>query len=183
MEEVAVDDRHCPKLYAKFLAGLLATPMASVDHKATPLKNQKAMSQSPTSRTIKLHAKAMEPRSITLPGRTTSSNPPSARPSASPPPVHRDENGHLDEHAHQLPALTNELPNGFSNYFTPLPLEPEFLQSMQTTGDQTGWQDMVVPGMFSVRCMIRWDLLNDFQALTGCNLTTQKWTCLICTCP
>ncbi|KAH8099947.1 hypothetical protein BXZ70DRAFT_893935 [Cristinia sonorae] len=139
MEEIAVDDRHCPKLYAKFLAGLLATPMASIDHKNLPIKTTKAKSESPTFRRTELGPF----------GRTTTSTPPSTRPSASPPPFQMDQSGHViagDVQDNQLTPLTNELPTGFNNYFTPLPLEPEFLQSMQTLGDQTGWQDMVVHG-------------------------------------
>ena len=147
MEEIAVDDRHCPKLYAKFLAGLLATPMASVDHKNVSPRSMKAKSESPSSKRIELH------NAIHLPGRGTASNPASARPSASPPPFDADEHGHAiagADHVHELPPLTNELPTFGSNFFTPLPLEPEFVQSMQTLGDQTGWQDMVVHGKFPI---------------------------------
>ncbi|TCD60602.1 hypothetical protein EIP91_009820 [Steccherinum ochraceum] len=142
MEEIAVDDRHCPKLYSKFLAGLLATPMASVDHKSSP-KATKAKSASPTSKRVELH-------NINLPGRGTASGPPSARPSASPPPFPMDQNGQVitgDDHAQQhMSPLTNEN-MGYNNYFTPLPLEPEFLQSMQALTDQAGgWPDMIMPG-------------------------------------
>ncbi|THH27370.1 hypothetical protein EUX98_g6816 [Antrodiella citrinella] len=142
MEDIAVDERHCPMLYAKFLAGLLATPMASVDYKS-PKKVFKAKSASPTTKRAELH-------NITLPGRGTASNPASARPSASPPPFSIDENGQVVavDVNQQLPPISNELPAGFTNYFTPLPLEPEFLQSMQSLTDSaSGWtHDSVLHG-------------------------------------
>ncbi|OCH94437.1 hypothetical protein OBBRIDRAFT_722948 [Obba rivulosa] len=38
--EVAIDDRHGPKLYARFLEGLLATPSARIDHSPAPVKRE-----------------------------------------------------------------------------------------------------------------------------------------------
>lgn len=178
MEEIAVDDRHCPKLYAKFLAGLLATPMAGVDYKPPPPKPKvvKAKSASPTTKRAELH-------NIILPGRGgTASNPASARPSASPPPFPVDENGQVitNDMNQQLPPLFHELPAGFNSYFTPLPLEPEFLQSMQSlTDSSSGWTHENV--LHGASCLEDFNrryihvLIRGFQVSIGCNRTTPKW--------
>ena len=78
--EVAIDDHHSPKLYSRFLQGLLDKASARLDRSpSTQKKPLKAKSESPMVHKIEL-------RDSGASSRHSMSNPPSARPSLSPEP-------------------------------------------------------------------------------------------------
>ncbi|KAI0749472.1 hypothetical protein C8Q80DRAFT_1269350 [Daedaleopsis nitida] len=135
--DIGIDDRHAPKMYSRFLHGLLDSPHANVDYSPTALKRAtRSLATSPADST-------------------------SDRPSASPvmpapvasvsPATHvaaRSE-GTADaqmfdglglEYVEQLSPV-----DGAGLYAPPLPFDPELLQSMQSLTDST-WSSMVLPG-------------------------------------
>lgn len=76
--EVAIDEQHSPKLYSRFLKGLLDKAAARLDRSpATTRKPLKAKSESPMVPKVELHGSV-------LAARQSSSTPSSARPSLSP---------------------------------------------------------------------------------------------------
>ncbi|GJE88589.1 Zn(II)2Cys6 transcription factor [Phanerochaete sordida] len=78
--EVAIDEQHSPKLYSRFLKGLLDKAAARLDRSpAAARKPLKAKSESPMVPKVELHGSA-------LAARPSSSTPSSARPSLSPEP-------------------------------------------------------------------------------------------------
>lgn len=156
--EIAVDDRHGPKLYSKFLKGLLASPVARVDPTSPPSTMRKSR---------RLPGGTPEPtQDAYFPGLSQSSRAPSA--SLSPPPRQAALSfdnfvpaGGLDPFAPDLGGASNSLAlqiggtddnNGFnmtSDFFQPpLPFDDAILQSMQSLSDPSGWQDTVLPGQF-----------------------------------
>ncbi|KAK7690923.1 hypothetical protein QCA50_006026 [Cerrena zonata] len=145
--EVAVDDRHYPKLYSRFLKGLLDTPMAKYDPpKQQTQPNVKAQSESPTIRYGELRESSASST------RGSVSNPSSARPSASPPPADQ-QHLPIDHFSQQLAAgldpYSSALFQGHDSmnvpeYFNPpLPFEPEMIQSMQSLTDPSVYQDVM----------------------------------------
>lgn len=159
--EVALDDGHYPKLYSRFLKGLLDTPMADVDRpvpiitRDSPVMEQrvqaKAKSLSPTSQRQKLFRRSASP------SREACSTPSSARTSQTPPPPSTTG---FNDTFDQMPMNTDPFSNsmllssdGFSNmneqYFNPLlPFDSELLQSMQTLTDPVAWPEMILPGEY-----------------------------------
>lgn len=149
--EVAVDDRHYPKLYSRFLKGLLDTPMAKYDPPKQPVQsNAKAQSESPTIRYGELRESSASST------RGSVSNPSSARPSASPPPnqhQHPHQHQPVDDFSQQLAAgldpYSSALFQGHNTlnvpeYFNPpLPFEPEMIQSMQSLTDPSVYPDVM----------------------------------------
>ena len=78
--EVAIDDHHSPKLYSRFLAGLLAKPATKLDRSPSSTQPLKSKSESPTTQKIELQDAA---GTVV---RQSRSSPPSTRPSMSPEP-------------------------------------------------------------------------------------------------
>ncbi len=154
--DVAVDDGHYPKLYSRFLKGLLDTPMADVNRpvpiikRESPVQEQRALAKaksvSPATQTHELFRSSS-------PSRGTSSTPSSARASQTPPPLDAndfDQFGHMpmntDAYSHSM-LLSTDLPNVDNQYFAPLlPFDSELLQSMQTLTDPVAWPEMIMPG-------------------------------------
>ena len=135
--EVSIDDRHGPKLYSRFLQGLLATPAASLERK----HKIKAKSESPMVPRLELHDSGSAPRQ-------SMSQPSSARPSAEPeaPP----QGTQSPYYAAQMTADPNAMPmsdTGMNDFMIqPLPFE-ELLRSMQSVTDPTQWGDFgAMPG-------------------------------------
>ncbi|EKM52025.1 uncharacterized protein PHACADRAFT_101884 [Phanerochaete carnosa HHB-10118-sp] len=134
--EVAIDDQHSPKVYSRFLQGLLDKAAARLDHSPGPHRKQlKAKSESPMVQKIELH-------DGDLYSMQSSSNPRSARPSLSlsPEPEVRSP-GLLDSY---LPSpLTHEpdiMTTDSSPFFAPpLPFN-ELLLFMDN------WSMLDVPG-------------------------------------
>ncbi|OBZ72273.1 Protein priB [Grifola frondosa] len=150
--EVAVDDRHGPKLYSRFLKGLLSTPLARIDHSPGAVKRvPKSNSASrPPSRSDNVPETASARQSLSPPPARPS--PQSLPASLSPPPA--DPLAHIPMGmARSFPSHIGLPDDNVSNidfgasefYSPPLPFDAELLQSMQSlTG--SGWPDMVIPG-------------------------------------
>ncbi|KAI0694595.1 hypothetical protein BC835DRAFT_1274282 [Cytidiella melzeri] len=140
--EVAVDDRHGPKLYSSFLKSLLAAPVAQVDRPPMLSKraSAKSKSASPVSQKTELYDDARGLKMV----QSTPVSPAPPRTSLSPP----------------LPGMQNlladspELVNGLGidmsepDFFSPpLPFDSELLKSMADSGM---WPDMAIPGTLYV---------------------------------
>ncbi|THH29923.1 hypothetical protein EUX98_g4273 [Antrodiella citrinella] len=130
MQEIAADDRHCPMLYARFLTSLLATSTASVDYDHNEGPKGDAESEAPTPKRAKLDDGSFIERFV-------GSNPVSASPS----PLQASQvdeqrqgttGGEQDEHW-QLPPTPPFHDYDYSS--APLPMEQEFLSSMQSLID------------------------------------------------
>lgn len=123
--EVAIDDHHSPKLYARFLAGLLSKPAARLDRSPTSKKPAlKSKSESPTTHKAELQDAV----------RQSMSSPPSARPSSSPEPEGQVGNSasamHLDQYQFGHDADMLSAMDVASEFFAPpLPLN-DLLPSM-----------------------------------------------------
>lgn len=147
--EVAIDDRHGPKLYARFLQGLLATPMARVDQSPASVRSPRRV---PSKHSSARSSPSQAPG--TLSARQSLSPPPATSSAASSP---KPDTPPLASALLQLqqaqiaagapqyaaqPTTTSDLdvPGFFS---PPLFYDSELLQSMQSITD---WPDMVLPG-------------------------------------
>ncbi|TFK93973.1 hypothetical protein K466DRAFT_593952 [Polyporus arcularius HHB13444] len=144
--DIAIDDRHGPKMYSRFLKGLLETPLATIDHSPAALKRaMRSLAASPSDLD---HA----------PDRTSAS--PGA-PAASSPPGPSGEAGTSNQNPATSPAdsqmfeglgLQYPDPDQMSQpvdaaelYAPPLPFDSELLQSMQAL-TESNWANMVLPG-------------------------------------
>ncbi|EMD34175.1 hypothetical protein CERSUDRAFT_159676 [Gelatoporia subvermispora B] len=137
--EVAIDDRHGPKLYARFLEGLLATPSARIDHSPAPVKREMSPLQ-----------QLSQPVHPPSPGRATQptesmlfrqSLSPHLSPSvpaslATPPPYSQDfsTSGAVSSQPLVMPTSPTM---DFS--YAPLGFDQDFVQSMQSLTDPNGW--------------------------------------------
>lgn len=162
--EVAIDDRHGPKLYSRFLKGLLATPLASVDV-PTPVIPSKSLPQRRSARKQKFEAghtaDAGQSPEIGSSNGSDFASPPTTFQSPS-------ADASLDVFAPMTgayPALvsqahyasTSRAPDTVdpatmnnSDWFpTPLPFDSELVQSMQSVQDIFG-QDISLPGKYLV---------------------------------
>ncbi|KAI0926056.1 hypothetical protein AcV5_008620 [Taiwanofungus camphoratus] len=152
--EVAIDDRHGPKLYASFLQGLLATPMARLDHSPASVRRDAAAlrrtaskqgstassSSSPAQRAQPLGTASARQSLSPPPGTSSSSSSP--RPSTPPPATAERASSYAAQPA--LPPPVDFASPRFCS--PPLFFDSELLQSMQTVADQNVWPDMVLPG-------------------------------------
>jgi hypothetical protein len=160
--EIAIDDRHGPKLYSRFLKGLLATAMARVD---TLSPNGMVNTNSLPQRRPVRKPKSGSERSFDLPPAYKSN---SASPSASstgslpPPPADAILDAFASvtnvdpfstaqsRYANQSALLSQANPAPTTNvndwFPTPLPFDSELLQSMQSVQDSVWGQDMSMPG-------------------------------------
>lgn len=134
--DVAIDERHGPMMYSRFLHGLLDTPLAHVDHSPAAIKRaQRALSHhaSPPGDHGGDHEKPEVTTSETMSSTETHDQ------SAVPPtqePHHYDSLGFDGQHAQ---SDTSEM------YATPLPFDDDLLHSMQSLTD-AHWSNMVLPG-------------------------------------
>ncbi|PCH42434.1 hypothetical protein WOLCODRAFT_120564 [Wolfiporia cocos MD-104 SS10] len=153
--EVAVDDRHGPKLYSRFLSGLLSMPNAQIDyqppkrepgHRRTPSKTPSSTSSPLARDALPLSARG----SLSPPPTSSSSNSP--KQPITPPPasplssqfyqaVQTPPGGAII--SQPSPPTDLEAPGFFS---PPLFYDSELLQSMQSVADSSAWPDMVLPG-------------------------------------
>jgi hypothetical protein len=156
--EVAIDSRHGPKLYARFLEGLLATPLARVNSQSpnginytkTPSRQR---IQGPKSASSQTPEPNFEP-----PSTVSDHTSPATNYTLSPPPPqaavfdpYTSLGGGLNDFisvstppdsTHDGVGVTISTPDFFR---TPLPFENEMLQSMQSlTG--SSWDDISLPG-------------------------------------
>ncbi|KAI0073466.1 hypothetical protein K474DRAFT_194545 [Panus rudis PR-1116 ss-1] len=145
--EVAVDDRHYPKLYSRFLKGLLDSALAKNDPPSNPPSNRQSKSESPLAR----HGDLPEASHTS---RSSASTPSSARPSASPPPTQMSSQhgalfdqgvagatGGMDPYATNM--FTDSYPSmNIPEFFQPpLPFGEEMLGTVQSLTDPALFQN------------------------------------------
>jgi len=184
--EVAIDDRHGPKLYARFLEKLLAKPMARIDplspgsNSNTSLPRMKSRSSrySPGSHTDHSNSYENTPPQVynhSSPASTTLSPPPTeaALSFDNFAPV-----GGIDPYAQEAMIVGGngvDNPNSGNSMMTeffqpPLPFDDHIMQSMQSLTDPSGWQDISLPGKSFLSV---YDLLSHVVNLLGFNWMTQ----------
>ncbi|KAF8807008.1 hypothetical protein BYT27DRAFT_7190720 [Phlegmacium glaucopus] len=163
--EVAIDDRHGPKLYSRFLEKLLAKPMAKLDPTA------------PDSSSHSSRPKPSRPNRVSSSGSTgqssnsistsfdyhnsiTSNYPsPSTSSSLSPPPTQAALSfdnfapvGATDPFGPDMGVMLSDVsdmsPLTMGDFYPQpsLPFNEEILQSRQSMTDPSGWQDITLPG-------------------------------------
>ncbi|CCM01416.1 uncharacterized protein FIBRA_03467 [Fibroporia radiculosa] len=149
--EVAVDDRHGPKLYSRFLQGLLDTPMARVDH-SPPAPRRGSRHPSAVSSPSQPSGASLARQS-----QSPSSEASSPRPITPPPPPLTAEALSLDQYVQATSSASAAGPAGLlgpstrqstpsdidaSGFFSPpLFYDSELLQSMQSV-----FPDVILPG-------------------------------------
>ena len=154
--EIAIDDRHGPKLYSRFLQGLLATPMAIVD---TLSPNGLMNHGHHSNRRVARKHKSGSERSIDVSATSVS---PSASHSASKPlladtlldaftSVAGNPSATIQDQYGSPSALldqTNSAPalDAIDWLPTPLPFDDELLQSMQSVQNSVWGRDLSMPG-------------------------------------
>jgi hypothetical protein len=152
--EIAIDDRHGPKLYSKFLKGLLAAPMAKLDP-SSPGAPPKSHKSRPLQTPLPPHSEISFSVDHPSPS-TTGSLSPAPREAALSfdtfAPV-----GAIDPFApefagsphalHITGAVDGTSMNMMSDFFQPsLPFDENILQSFQSLTDPSGWRDTTLPG-------------------------------------
>ena len=162
--EVAIDDRHGPKLYSKFLEKLLARPMAQL-HPVSPGIGSAPppKSKSRRQKNLNLQEGGMHnpPLAFDLPTSASNHPSPTTTSSLSPPPTeqalsfdHFAPVGGFDPYGPSGALNTANVANldtsmDLSEYFQPtLPFDNDILQSVQSLSDPSGWQDMTMPRTF-----------------------------------
>ncbi|KAI0768144.1 hypothetical protein BD413DRAFT_479831 [Trametes elegans] len=151
--DVAVDERHGPALYSRFLKGLLETPLASVDHPPSALKRaaRPHMSSpgSPDSGSERPDSSPMPPTPVSVPqpppsaeqdGPKEQQQPQYQQTSPGPGDVQMFDGLDL-----AYPDQPTQTINASELYSPPLPFDQELLQSMQSLTDPE-WANMVLPG-------------------------------------
>lgn len=159
--EIAIDDRHGPKLYSRFLKGLLATPMARVDTLSpSGMMNTNSL---PQQRPAQNQKSASEQSFDLAPAHKSTSASPSISSSASLPPPSADavldafasvagvnpssttQSQYTDQSL--LSQIDTAPATNISDWFpTPLPFDLDLLQSMQSVQDSVWGQDLSLPG-------------------------------------
>lgn len=166
MAEVAVDDRHYPKLYSRFLKGLLDTPMAKYDPPKQQIQpNTKAQSESPTIR----YGELRESSASSSSARGSVSNPSSARPSASPPPPNQPLHPH-----HHSPSSSQSHHHGASQHQHQHHQQPvdDFSQQLAAGLDPyssalfQGHNTLHVPDYFNPPLPFEPEMIQSMQSLT-----------------
>lgn len=182
--EIIIDDRHGPKLWSRFLQGMLDTPTAQIDLAPNLLKLSHRRSK---KRNL---AQSSSSGDQNREGASNHSSP-SSRYSHSPPPIQYPFSSQLD--GAMAPAVQgtsfaniytsntaqgspNSLPTTFPDYYTgPLGFDNDFIQSMQSMEDTSIWQGNNLPGAFifvSPKCCFschinRFPLLRSFTTAYG----------------
>ncbi|KDR76303.1 hypothetical protein GALMADRAFT_67889 [Galerina marginata CBS 339.88] len=171
---VAIDERHGPKLYSRFLEKLLAKPMARSDPFSPgsaanaplpqvrslpkPLRSKSGSGPAPDSN-------ASGTFDVTIPSTVYNHPSPSTSNSLSPPATESALSfdtfapvGPIDPFALEIAAASaaanNTVVDGsnagnmmMTDFFQPpLPFDDHILQSMQSLTDPSGWQDISLPG-------------------------------------
>ncbi|KAJ2922836.1 hypothetical protein H1R20_g14257, partial [Candolleomyces eurysporus] len=164
LSEVSIDDRHGPKLYSRFLQGLLAKPLAKIDPSA-PDMPPPPRSRSRKTKTSANHDSMDSTQSGDYKTHIINQGSP-ATSSPSPPPAESIASfdnfrpaGGIDPYRPDDAAAYVLNPNAggnnsadllMSDYFQPeLPFDEEIVRSIQDLSDPSGWQDISIPGTFS----------------------------------
>ncbi|KAG5354121.1 hypothetical protein C0989_007482 [Termitomyces sp. Mn162] len=146
--EVSIDDRHGPGLYARFLKGLLAAPMAQVDSTSPPPRRTRI---SPNTTTF------VEPVNTQSSRSTSSSLSPVPRQEAlsfesfvGPPDPFAPSNSTSASDSLALQIGGEGGPNLPADFFQPsLPFDDAILHSMQSLSDPNVWHDITLPSNFN----------------------------------
>ncbi|CDO74907.1 hypothetical protein BN946_scf184988.g14 [Trametes cinnabarina] len=146
--DVAVDDRHGPKLYSRFLKGLLETPLASIDHPPHVLKRAERPPApspgTPDSGSERPDSSPMPRTPVHVPhpppSDQTTTKEQQTFLQTSPQDTQMFEGFELG-----YPDQSTLMDNSADFYSAPLPFDQEFLQSMQSLTDPN-WSNMVLPG-------------------------------------
>jgi hypothetical protein len=166
--EVAIDGRHGPKLYSRFLEKLLAKPMARLDPTSPPAAANAALPRIKQRRPKS--SSGQTPDSATgafeIPTTVYNHPSPSTSSSLSPPPTEAALSfdsfapvGAIDPYAPES-TITSMSVNSASTDGTavgglmmaeeffqpPLPFDDHIVQSLQSLTDPSGWQDISLPG-------------------------------------
>ncbi|KAG6918634.1 hypothetical protein DXG01_012753 [Tephrocybe rancida] len=168
--EIAIDDRHGPGLYSRFLKGLLAAPMAQVDPTSPSAPTRK-------SRMPSAPAPAPPPLEVNTHYQTAYNDSRASSVSLSPVPTPGALSFEsfapvmgLDPFAPRGNGTTNSLAlhlgneegssNLTSDFFqTSLPFDDAILNSMQSLSDPNVWHDITLPSNFS------WDTFQQTLAM------------------
>jgi hypothetical protein len=167
--EVAIDDRHGPKLYSRFLKGLLATPMARVDmfspsgmmnsnglpHKR-PARKLKTSSErsTPSVKSNSASPSTSSPASLSLPPADAPHDVIASVTGFDPPSITQSQSASRAVLFSQNDAASET--NIVDWFPTPLPFDSELLQSMQSVQDSVWGPDLSLPGRscFSFYCRL-----------------------------
>lgn len=162
---VAIDEKHLPKLYSRFLAKLLAKPMAKHDHSSSNSgMNQPQTSRSRTNANGNRSEGGSQPSSASyntenfdIPSTVFNHPSPTTSNSLSPAPTsaalsfdHFAPLGGVDPFA--PPGLSSAIHSvdgglGFGGglFEPPLAYDAEIMQHYQSLADPTGWSDIAYP--------------------------------------
>jgi len=166
---VAIDDRHGPKLYSRFLEKLLAKPMARLDSmspasaaNASLPRVKQRRPKSSSGQTSDSAAGAFE-----IPSTVYNHPSPATSSSLSPPPTEAalsfdtfaPVGGAIDPFAPEssIPSMSvhststggtamGGLMMAEEFFQPPLPFDDHIVQSLQSLTDPSGWQDISLPG-------------------------------------
>jgi len=160
LAEISIDDRHGPKLYSRFLAKLLARPMAKLDP-SSPGSSSNASLPSrvkPSRPSRQFYGNGQVPNSRTpfdYNNFISDCPSPSTTSSLSPPPTEAALSfdqfapvGGIDPFAPNMVTST-DASNAplMGDMFQPsLPFDEDIVQSMQSMSDPNVWQDISLPG-------------------------------------
>lgn len=157
--EVAIDNNHGPKLYSKFLKGLLASPMARVDPSSPGVSSGSGSLPRRNKPTKSLSSE----HSIDIPSTVYDQSSPAYSHSLSPPPtqaalsfdtfapIGRGIDPFAPVSAINAINISNfDDPAGMDMndfFMPPLPhFDNDILQSVQSLSDPNDWQDISLPG-------------------------------------
>lgn len=149
--EVAVDERHGPKLYSSFLKSLLDSPGAQIDRPPPTQRRLMAKSKS-VSPTIQKSNLQEDVRMLKQTASSTPVTPALIRQSVSPEPESKSilpgvYSATSPEASDLLPPSGLGMDVSESLFFSPpLPYDPELLQTMT---DPNIWPEVAMPGTFS----------------------------------
>lgn len=145
--EVAIDDRHGPKLYARFLQGLLATPMARIDHSPSSLKRDGRRSKTTSTASSPSHASTSARQSLSpTPGSTSTQSSPKPH---TPPPTLLPTTFNSTVTATSASQMSHPMSSQLAASSFSAPMSPplffdsELIQSMQSVDV---FPDVVLPG-------------------------------------
>lgn len=152
--EVAIDERHGPKMYSRFLKNLLATPMARTNP-SSPGGPELARQQARRNRSDDSTHPELSATVYTHPSPTGSLSPAPAESALS------FDNfapvGPIDPYVHEVAGTSQSMnfaPNGLDGtnmmsddfFQPPLPFDNDIMSSMQSLTDPSGWHDITLSG-------------------------------------
>lgn len=141
--EIAVDDRHGPKLYSRLLTGLLATVKLDAPYPG-PGKRATSHTRKPSSRGSSSLASGSPSRSSISPARQSATHFNSSQVYQ----IRADDgqNSPVDGPSGDSPSSMKGL-NVQEFFAPPLPFDGELLHSMQNLTNSTEWEGLALPGV------------------------------------